>query len=382
MFNTQSVITKNIYGISEAVILLLLGGALLWFSVFGQYELLMNAKFKWLTIAGAAMVLVMGLVILFSVSQQRSGVNTAFFGLMFLIIIVGQPHLPNKNLEDYAKLSLPAGIWDQIDQTRFPEKKLTSLVTKLADEIYENRQSFTTIGIVKRLESLDVHGSFAIIAPLMFCCLADSIGTGFRVPDDGFKNLQDGQSIMISGRLAKEGDELDIPNFRFGKAMLSSVDKTYYLRPEKIMSYNRRDQLPLLTQKIINDQNGQLFGKALEKSGILKELEKEGPFTIFLPVNQAIEILDDNPLDELAKNDLKQFVLAHIVKGQFNSRDLASTENLSTLNNKELQIKYNFGVLKVNHTRVLLRDIEAKNGVIHFIYPTILPTEINTNENF
>ncbi|MHC4323028.1 MAG: fasciclin domain-containing protein [Planctomycetota bacterium] len=364
---------RSIYGLCEAVILVLLGVAILWLALSKHYGLLMNVKFRWLTVAGAALLLVMGLVALGAV-QKRPGLNTLVFVLLLLVTLVGKPYLPDANSMNLLEPLLQAGLWDQIDQARFPRKELQDLFTKEAEEMIRTDASFSTIGIVKRLEVLDTHDSFALMTSMMFCCVADALAVGFRVPTDDLENIEDGQWIMICGELLQEQEEITLPNFRFGRATMSSVHKTYYLQPEKIMSYNRIDQLPLLTGQL-DGQTNQLFSKALQTSGLWQDLEEEGPFTVFVPVDQALETLGGVPFEELSPGGLKQLVSSHIIRGKFFSRDLMEQESVETLNGQVLQVELINGKLRINQSRLLLKDTEARNGVIHYIYPAITPDD-------
>ena len=359
---------KKIYGLCEAAILVLLGMAIIWFALSVHYGLLMNVKFRWLTVTGAALLLVMGLVTLGGV-QKRPGLNAFIFCLMLMVTFLGKPYLPDANSMNLLEPPLQAGLWDQVDQTRFPRKEL-QVCTSEAEEIYRADASFTTIGVAKRLEVLDTHGSFALMTSVMFCCVADAFAIGLRVPCEDWENIQDGQWLMVSGKLVQEETEITLPNFRFGMAMLSSVHKTYHLQPEKIMSYDRVDQLPLLTDQL-SGQTNRLFSKALQESGLWQDLEEDGPFTVFVPVDQAIENLNGVSFDELSSAALKQFVSSHIIMDKLFVRDLMELERLEALNGQVLQVELMNGKLRINQSRLLLKDTEARNGVIHFIYPAI-----------
>jgi hypothetical protein len=367
--------TKKFFGLCEAVLLVLLGVAILWFSLSQNYGLLMNERFRWLTITGAASLLLLGLVSLASF-PKRSALNTFMFGLMLLIIFLGKPYLPGANSMNMPNSSLQAGLWDQIDQTRFPRKDLQFVCTKEVDEIYGNDMSFTTVGVAKRLEALDAHGSFALMTTVMYCCVADAFATGLRVPYAEWKSIRDGQWIMVSGKLVEEQEEIALPNFRLGNAMLSSVNKTYHLKPETIMSYDRIDQLPSLTGRL--GTQTYLFRRALQKSGLWQALEQEGPFTVFVPVDQAIENIDYLSFDELSKGELKQFASSHIVRGKFLTQDLMELDRLETLNGQVLQVGFENAKFRINQSRLLFKNYEARNGVIHFIYPAILPDDLPT----
>ena len=364
---------RRIYGICEAAILVVLGVAILWFALSANYGLLMNVRFRWLTVTGAALLLVMG-VVAWAGLKRRPGSNTFIFGLMLLVTFLGKPYLPDANSLNLIAPPLQAGLWDQIDQTRYPRKDLRVLCTSEAEELYRTDASFTTVGVAKRLEALDMHDSFALMTTVMYCCVADAFAVGLRVPYEDWEQIEDNQWLMVSGKLGQEETEIKLPNFRFGMAMLSSVDKTYHLQPEKIMSYDRVDQLPLLTDQLGGLKN-RLFSRALQESGIWQVLEKKGPFTVFVPVDYAMEDFGGVSFHELSPGALKQLVSCHIVRGRFLSRDLMEQEALEALNGQVLQVKLANGKIRINESRLLLKNTEARNGVIHYIYPAIIPDE-------
>jgi uncharacterized surface protein with fasciclin (FAS1) repeats len=365
----MQVIMKKIYGICETGMLLIVGIFGLWLSLTDKYLLLMNENFRWLTFIGSALLVLLGIVVI-SKPQKRSITNVLSFGLMAMITLLGKPYLPDENAMTPSEGFIQAGLWEQIDQSHFPKKELSSLAIREADKIYENGSSFTTVGVVKRLEGLDGQNSFALMTTYMFCCVADMFGTGFRVPTENLKNMEDGQWVMISGKLVTEDTKIELPNFRFGRAMMASTNQNYYLQAEKIMTYNRIDQLPLLSELIIEGENTQMFEEALIKSGILENLEKAGPYTVFLPVDKAIENLE-TPLDKMSSRALKKFVKTHIVEGKLFTQDLKDEEELKTLSKKRLQIEYVNGKLQIAGSRILFKNSEARNGTIHYIYPAI-----------
>ena len=349
--------------------MLLFGLFGLWFALSGNYELLMNEKFRWLTFAGSIFLTILGVFTLLT-PDKRSGVNAIFFLLLILMVILGRPFLPNELAISQPDMALQKGMWDQIDQNTYPKKELSQVSIIEADSIFANGSGFATVGMVKRLESLDEHNSFALMSTFMYCCLADQFGTGFRVPAEQFKDLQDGQWIMVTGQLIREETSIDIPNFRFGTAMFSSTNKDYHLKPDQILTYDRIDQLPPLSEVILDGEKSKGFEYALKESGFLAELEKKGPFTIFLPVDEAIEKLDKS-LEEMSARQLRKFVQRHIVSGLYSSKDLANEEKLKTLSRNSLQVELLNGKVRVNESRLLFTNKEAQNGIIHFIYPTL-----------
>jgi uncharacterized surface protein with fasciclin (FAS1) repeats len=179
---------------------------------------------------------------------------------------------------------------------------------------------------------------------------------------------------MVSGKLVQPGTTIDIPNFRFGMAMMSTIHNEFIIETESVMTYDRVAQLPLLTDKL-NSDNLSWFRKALEQTGLWLTLKEEGPFTVFAPVDQAMESLDEELFEDAERESLKQLLSYHIVPGKIFSKDLMERESLKSINGYELKIELEYGKLKTEQVRLLFKDVEARNGVIHFIYPAIVPAD-------
>jgi uncharacterized surface protein with fasciclin (FAS1) repeats len=364
---------KRIYGKLEAMTLVLVGLATAWFAFSTHYGLLMNPKFKWLSVTGALLVLGMGAVASIS-GSKRNALNVFVFGLLLLIILVGQPYLPDANSAMMVEPALQAGLWAQVDQVRFPRMDLQELYLKGTSETFLDDQSFTTIGVVKRLDAFDEQRSFALMTTMMACCIADAFAVGFRVPYDQWETIEDGQWLMVSGKLVQPGTVINVPNFRFGRAMLSTVDKEFVIQPETIMAYDRVAQLPLLSAQL-NTDNIELFNKALKQTGLWQTLQEDGPFTVFVPVDQAFQDLDEQLFADAQFELLKQWLSCHIVPGKLFTSDLVERDSLQAINGQALKVELENGKLRVGQSRLLFKNKEAKNGVIHFVYPAIVPDD-------
>jgi uncharacterized surface protein with fasciclin (FAS1) repeats len=114
---------------------------------------------------------------------------------------------------------------------------------------------------------------------------------------------------------------------------------------------------------------------ALEKAGLVETLKGEGPFTVFAPTDEAFEKLlkklGITAEELLARNDLKDILLYHVVPGKVMSGDLKEGMKARTVGGKELTISLD--PIKVNKVSVVKPDIEASNGVIHVIDEVLLP---------
>ena len=112
------------------------------------------------------------------------------------------------------------------------------------------------------------------------------------------------------------------------------------------------------------------FSAVLDSTGLDDRLQNGGPFTVFAPKLNDVEVeaLMDNP--DLLTSVLKH----HIVKGEaLETGELSEGQTLTTLAGSELQIGVrNDTTLLVNGVTLGARDIGATNGVIHVLNRTLL----------
>lgn len=118
-----------------------------------------------------------------------------------------------------------------------------------------------------------------------------------------------------------------------------------------------------------------ILAAALEKAGLVETLKGEGPFTVFAPTDAAFKKLlkDLNMTADqlLAREDLKNILLNHVVSGKVMSTDLKEGMKAKTLAGKDVTISLD--PVKVDNATVVKPDIEASNGVIHVIDTVLLP---------
>ncbi|SHN23788.1 fasciclin domain-containing protein [Gracilibacillus kekensis] len=114
---------------------------------------------------------------------------------------------------------------------------------------------------------------------------------------------------------------------------------------------------------------------ALEKAGLVDTLKGEGPFTVFAPTDEAFELLlkelDITTEELLARDDLKNILLYHVVPEKVMSGDLQDGMKVKTLADKKVEISLD--PVMVNNSNVVKADLETSNGVIHVIDKVLLP---------
>lgn len=116
------------------------------------------------------------------------------------------------------------------------------------------------------------------------------------------------------------------------------------------------------------------FLSAVEKAGLISELQSPGPFTVLAPTDEAFSKLPEGTLDTLLDDQLKlkKVLSYHILFGDVRSDDLAQIHEAPTVEGSVIVVEQN-GEIKVNETPVTQMDILSDNGVIHGIDGVLMP---------
>jgi uncharacterized surface protein with fasciclin (FAS1) repeats len=119
---------------------------------------------------------------------------------------------------------------------------------------------------------------------------------------------------------------------------------------------------------------------AIRVAGLVEELARKGPFTVFAPTDEAFEALPSGTVETLLKPEnkarLKRILTYHVVPGNINTFGLrpGTVTRLTTLAGKPLTVRVtDTSDVFVNGNRVIMADIPATNGTIHGISGVLLP---------
>ena len=142
--------------------------------------------------------------------------------------------------------------------------------------------------------------------------------------------------------------------------------------------------MPTITSaNIINQLNetGKFtkLNETLTKSGLDKNLEGDGPFTIFAPLDDAFAAISARTYYGLLKEENKEKLVNILGRHVFSKKIISSEINdeikLKAINGEEITIKKVNGIVYINEAEVVTADIEASNGVIHFINRVLQPLD-------
>ncbi|MER2996280.1 fasciclin domain-containing protein [Pontibacter populi] len=140
---------------------------------------------------------------------------------------------------------------------------------------------------------------------------------------------------------------------------------------EDALTEAEKDKLKTITQFAATDSNLSSFSKAFKSSGLNKSLNSTGPYTFFIPSNEAFRSLHADTLQKLLKPENKQRLAKilnnHIVAGKLDTATLQHGSRINTLGREELEVTKQKNLVVINGARVQRSDIQSSNGVIHVI---------------
>jgi uncharacterized surface protein with fasciclin (FAS1) repeats len=133
-----------------------------------------------------------------------------------------------------------------------------------------------------------------------------------------------------------------------------------------------------LIETIAQQDRFSTFTRLMASSGANDVFNGEGPFTAFVPTNDAFAkiptIIMNELLNEPAQVQLKGLLSYHIISGKVMAASLGTVPTRTSVRGQELRFSDSNG-LKVNGAIVEARNIEATNGVIHSLATVLAPSK-------
>jgi uncharacterized surface protein with fasciclin (FAS1) repeats len=128
------------------------------------------------------------------------------------------------------------------------------------------------------------------------------------------------------------------------------------------------------------DRNLSALTNGLKAANLEETLNGIGPFTILAPVNLAFGNLAapdtfENMVKQSNSNSkLSDLLTYHILTGKKLLKDFRDGQKLQTVNGKELSVTVKDGEVRINGAKILARDRQGSNGVVHSIDAVNLPS--------
>jgi len=126
------------------------------------------------------------------------------------------------------------------------------------------------------------------------------------------------------------------------------------------------------------DRNLSTLIKGMKATDLEEILNGIGPFTIFAPVNLAFgKLAPGGSFEDLIKDGnktrLSDIITYHVIAGKKMLRDFTNGQKIKTINGKDVAITVKDGEVSINGAKILSKDRQGSNGVIHSVDTVNIP---------
>jgi uncharacterized surface protein with fasciclin (FAS1) repeats len=132
-----------------------------------------------------------------------------------------------------------------------------------------------------------------------------------------------------------------------------------------------------IVEVAVADKSLSTLVRSVKAAGLEDTLSNSGPFTFFAPDNKAFGKLAAGTVEDLIKpenkNKLTGILNYHVINGKIYSRNFVDGQKLKTVNGQELTVQIKDGHVRINGAKIMTRDLEASNGVVHALESVVMP---------
>jgi uncharacterized surface protein with fasciclin (FAS1) repeats len=137
-----------------------------------------------------------------------------------------------------------------------------------------------------------------------------------------------------------------------------------------------------ILQLVQGEKSLSLFTTGLKAAQLEDTISGVGPFTILAPVNLAFgKLASPDTFESMVKqtstnSKLSDLLNFHIIKGKKTIRDFRDGQKLQTVSGLELLVSVRDGEVKINGAKILAKDKQGSNGVIHTVDAVNQPQKV------
>lgn len=133
-----------------------------------------------------------------------------------------------------------------------------------------------------------------------------------------------------------------------------------------------------VAQVLQTRQDLSTFRDALEAAGILDTLDRHNAsLTVFAPTNDAFDALPEQQRERIQNSRNGEALTAllshHIIEGSVYTPELNKGDSFSDRQDGSLTITRDSSHYMIDHARIVVADLPARNGVVHIIDAVLIP---------
>lgn len=123
-----------------------------------------------------------------------------------------------------------------------------------------------------------------------------------------------------------------------------------------------------------------VLNRMLQASGLKDSLRTGGPYTVFLPVNEAFYKLPyaERKLlwDTSNRTRIRRILSNHILDRRMTLEEISQRKNIPA-RLEDLPVDTTGNLLKVKGANILQADVQATNGLVHVVDAILMPSYID-----
>jgi uncharacterized repeat protein (TIGR03943 family) len=231
---------KKVGAVVEGLILLAIAVYAGMLVLAGDYWRFLNPKFKWVTGATAAVLLLTGAIAILKPDRRPSLSRIVIFLLFLRILTMGMSG-STSFVEGFSAVLGHRGHAIESSRVNMNGREYVRInlgeLYRLADKMPESEDKtgpYVVKGIVMKSSALADAGQIALMRVAVYCCLADAVAMGIRVACDQLDEIADGQWVEVYGTLKPLPGRLPEPGLHVPGLFLSAVNDTHVLIPDRI----------------------------------------------------------------------------------------------------------------------------------------------------
>jgi transforming growth factor-beta-induced protein len=121
--------------------------------------------------------------------------------------------------------------------------------------------------------------------------------------------------------------------------------------------------------------------QAATAAGLAETLATTDNLTVFAPTDEAFAKIPPATLEALLRDipALRDVLTYHVVGAKVPASVAVTLTEATMLNGKKVTVRFDGHDLFINKSKVIVKDIQAKNGIIHVIDTVLMPPVSETN---
>ena len=130
-----------------------------------------------------------------------------------------------------------------------------------------------------------------------------------------------------------------------------------------------------ILETVEKNGNCNIFMAAVRRAGLTEALGAAGPFTVFVPTDEAFAELSDESVAEMLRDRkmITTILNYHVAFGRMTTKDMSGPISARTVMGRQIFVLPEGGEVKVDGASITEADIKCSNGVIEVISSVLLP---------